>query len=80
MFLAPNALKCYVFSSKRLEMNSYVSKTRCVETINVGEILCNGEYGILIRELEKFIKKLVNNTFGSPHFSSLSLPVRVRIA
>ena len=61
-------LNFYVFSSrnKYLKMDSELSETRRVETLNLGELLYSVEIGtrILIRKLEKLIKKCVNLKFN----------------
>ena len=47
-------------------MDSELSETRRVETLNLGELLYSVEIGtrILIRKLEKLIKKCVNLKFN----------------
>ena len=47
-------------------MDSDLSETRRVETLNLGELLYSVEIGtrILIRKLEKLIKKCVNLKFN----------------
>ena len=52
--------------NKHLKMGSDVSGTRRVKTLNLGELLYSVEFGtkILIRKLEKLIKKCVNIKFN----------------